>query len=97
MSLELSPALGRAGEATTVAGRGFAPSQAVTLRWRPGIGTWSVTAGGDGSFRTQVLVLPNDVEGPRVLEVVGGGVNPAGYLVVPSSEQPAFGGLFVRS
>lgn len=94
MALTLSPTLGRAGEAATVSGRGFAPSATVTLRWRPGIGAWTVTAGGDGSFRTQVLVLPNDVEGPRVLEATG--APPVRYLVVPGSEQPAFGGVFVR-
>jgi hypothetical protein len=95
VALNLSPALGRAGEATTVVGRGFAPSTAVTLRWRPGIGEWTVTTGGDGTFRTQVLVLPNDVEGPRALEVVSGGAPPAPYLVVPGSHQPAFGGVFL--
>ncbi len=96
-SLVLSPALGQSGGVTTVFGRGFAPSTAVTLRWRPGIGQWAVTAAIDGSFRTQVLVLPKDVEGPRVLEVVGGGAAAAPYLVVPDSDQPAFGGVFVRS
>jgi len=94
-TLSLSPALGRAGEVTSVAGRGFAPSQPLTLRWRPGTGSWTITAGADGTFRTQVLVLPNDVEGPRALEVAG--ARPAPFLVVPSSEQPAFGGVFVRS
>lgn len=93
LALTVSPALGRAGEAATVTGRGFAPSAPVTLRWRPGIGEWTVVAGGDGSFRTQVLVLPNDVEGPRVLEAAG--APPVRYLVVPRSEQPAFGGVFL--
>jgi hypothetical protein len=88
--------VGRGGETATVSGRGFAPSRPVTLRWRPGLGQWTVTAGGDGTFRTQVLVLPKDVEGPRVLEVDGGGAAPVPYLVVPGSEQPAFGGVFVR-
>ncbi len=96
-SIAVSPAVGRAGETTTVSGRGFAPSATVTLRWRPGIGEWVVAVGGDGTFRTQVLVLPNDAEGPRVLEVVEAAVPPARYLVVPGSDQPAFGGVFVRS
>jgi hypothetical protein len=97
VSLSLSPTVGRGGDTTTVTGRGFAPSSQVILRWRPGIGQWTVTAGGDGTFRTQVLVLPNDVEGPRVLEVLGGGgAAPAPFLVVPASHQPAFGGVFVR-
>lgn len=96
VTLALSPALGQAGEATTVSGTGFAASAVLTLRWRPGIGEWKVTTGGDGSFRTQVLVLPKDVEGPRVLEVVDAGAPPAPYLVVPGSDQPAFGGVFVR-
>lgn len=95
-SLAVVPALGRPGEATTVTGRGFVPSSAVTLRWRPGIGQWTVRVGGDGSFRTQVLVLPKDVEGRRVLEVLEGGATPAPYLVVPGSDQPAFNGVFVR-
>lgn len=96
VTLALSPALGQAGEAATVSGTGFAASATLTLRWRPGIGEWKVTTGGDGSFRTQVLVLPKDIEGPRVLEVVEGGAAPAPYLVVPGSDQPAFGGIFVR-
>lgn len=96
VTLAVSPALGRTGEATTVTGSGFPASVTLTLRWRPGIGEWPVTTGGDGSFRTQVLVLPKDVEGPRVLEVLEGGAPPASYLVVPSSDQPAFGGVFVR-
>ena len=95
-SLSLGPSLGQAGQATTVAGTGFGPSTPVTLRWRPGIGEWTVTAGGDGSFRTQVLVLPNDIEGPRRLEAVGTATASASYLVVPGSQQPAFGGVFVR-
>jgi hypothetical protein len=95
-SLVVSPAVGRAGDATTVTGRGFAPSATLTLVWRPGTGRWTITTGGDGTFRTQVLVLPNDIEGPRVLEVLGGGVTPVPFLVVPRSEQPAFGGVFVR-
>jgi hypothetical protein len=97
VALTVSPALGRPGEATTVTGTGFPASATLTLRWRPGIGEWKVTTGGDGSFRTQVLVLPKDVEGPRVLEVAEGGAPPAPYLVVPGSGQPAFGGVFVRS
>lgn len=95
-SLSLSPALGVAGQATTVAGTGFGPSATVTLRWRPGVGEWTVRAGGDGSFRTQVLVLPKDIEGPRVLEAIGAAPASAAYLVVPGSQQPAFGGVFVR-
>ena len=94
--LALSSSVGRAGEVVTVSGRGFAPSQALILYWRPGTGAWPVTTGGDGSFRTQVLVLPNDVEGPRVLDVLGGGATPLPYLVVPGSAQPTFGGVFVR-
>lgn len=94
VGVTLSPTIGRAGEATTVSGRGFTPSSTVTLRWRPGIGQWAVRAGGDGSFRTQVLVLPNDLEGPRLLEVLGAA--PVPYLVVPGSDRPAYGGVFVR-
>ena len=95
-SLSLSPAVGQAGQATTVTGTGFGPSTTVLLRWRPGIGQWTITAGGDGSFRTQVLVLPNDIEGPRVLEAVGAASASARFLVVRGSQQPAFGGVFVR-
>jgi len=95
-SLSLSPSLGQAGQATTVTGTGFAPSATVTLRWRPGIGEWTVQAGGDGSFRTQVLVLPKDVEGPRTLQATGNVAATASYLVVPASDQPAFGGVFLR-
>ena len=95
-SLSLSPTLGQAGQAATVAGRGFAPSATLVLRWSVGIGEWTVRAGGDGSFRTQVLVLPNDVEGPRSL-VVEDDTPTASYLVVPGTERPAFGGVFLRS
>lgn len=95
-ALSLTTEVGRTGETTTVSGRGFPPLRPVTLRWRPGIGEWTVTPDADGTFRTPVLVLPNDIEGPRVLEVVQGGVTPVPYLVVPSSYQPAFGGMFVR-
>ncbi len=71
---DLPPPLARArpgGPGHDRHGRRLRPSAAVILRWRPGIGQWTVTAGGDGSFRTQVLVLPDDVEGPRLLEAVG--------------------------
>jgi len=95
-SLSLSPSLGQSGQAATVSGTGFAPSSEVTLRWRPGIGEWTVRAGGDGSFRTQVLVLPNDIEGGRMLDAVGELKASASYLVVPASNQAAFGGVFLR-
>jgi len=95
-SLSLSPSLGQAGQAATVTGTGFTPSATVTLRWQPGIGQWTVRAGGDGSFRTQVLVLPNDIEGRRTLEAVGEATASVSYLVVPAADRSAFGGVFLR-
>lgn len=95
-ALELVPPLGPTGFVTTAVGTGFPPDVDVTLTWDPGIGTSMVRTDAGGNLNTPVLVLPNDVIGPRALvaavppvpglEVAP--VVPAPYLVVPGTVQP---------
>lgn len=88
-ALVVEPPLGPPGFVTSARGTGFAPGP-VTLVWSPGIGTTAAVAGEDGTFAVPVLILPNDVLGPRTL-VAAGQVSTASasFLVVPDSMKPA--------
>jgi uncharacterized delta-60 repeat protein len=67
-SVTLNPGVGRAGQMTIATGTGFPPGATVTFDWSQGIDTVApATAGGDGSFAAEVLVLPSEILGTRVL------------------------------
>jgi hypothetical protein len=91
-SLVLSPRIGPPGFVTMARGAGF-PAGAVTLDWSGGVGRTTTTAGADGTFSVQVLILPRDRLGPRALVATGqAGVTAYdGFLVVPASVQPSSG------
>ncbi|CAA9229274.1 MAG: hypothetical protein AVDCRST_MAG76-1142 [uncultured Acidimicrobiales bacterium] len=90
--LACSPCLGPPGFVTQLAGTGFPPGAAVTLRWTPGLGDKLVNVDATGSFSTQMLVMPGDPLGPRQAtgEVAGGGPKAATpFLVVPLTVTPS--------
>ncbi len=88
-TLSIVPPLGRPGFVAIARGEGFTPGP-VTLEWEPGTGTTAAVAGDDGTFVTQVLIMPNDVLGLRTL-IATGAVTTASapFLVVPNSMKPA--------
>ncbi len=86
-SIALSPEVGPPGIVVAVTGTGFVPNEPVTLTWQPGITPVPlapIVAGPKGSFRAQVLVMPNDILGPRSLFAS----SPAGGPDVPSAAAP---------
>jgi hypothetical protein len=87
-SLTLAPVLGPPGTVVAVSGSGFPANTAVPLVWKPGIGTATAFADGTGAFRAQMLVLPRDELGPRLLQAQGFTPS-ADFLVVPISVEPA--------
>ncbi|MBF6606474.1 MAG: PD40 domain-containing protein [Chloroflexi bacterium] len=96
-TITLSPKVGPPGTVVIVSGTGFAAGQPVSLTWSPGITPTPlgpIAAAPDGTLSAQVLVLPNDVEGPRLLTassiVAGASGVPAsaGFLVVPHTAAP---------
>ena len=91
-TLTLDRSVGRIGEVVTARGAGFQPG-AVTLAWRPGIGTTTAEAGPDGSFTVSVLLLRGDQStGPRVLVATGpASTATAPFLAVPGRMQPSGG------
>ena len=95
--ITISPTVGPTGSVVVVTGSGFAAGQPVTLAWSVGITPTPlspIVAGTDGSLHAQVLVLPNDEEGPRTLSaasMVGGAPGTpatAPFLVVAQTFQP---------
>ncbi|HET9443371.1 MAG TPA: FG-GAP-like repeat-containing protein [Acidimicrobiales bacterium] len=88
-TLTATPPLGPPGFVTQAHGTGFPPGP-VTLSWDPGIGATATTAGPDGTFTAQVLVMPRDRLGPRRLVAVGGAATAvADFLVVVPTVQPS--------
>lgn len=94
-AVRLEPPIGRPGFVTAVVGSGFPPNAEVVLAWSPGLTVVNsrVTADGEGSFRTPMLVFHGDVVGPRKLVARPGasgrfGEVLADFLVVPGSVQP---------
>jgi hypothetical protein len=64
----LNPGVGRAGQTAVATGSGFPPGATVTFDWSQGIDALApITAAGDGSFVAEVLVLPSEILGTRVL------------------------------
>ncbi|SCF03185.1 WD40-like Beta Propeller Repeat [Micromonospora viridifaciens] len=95
--IRVDPLIGPPGFVTAASGANFPPGARVRLRWAPGITTTpdTVTAGPDGSFRTQLLVLRKDTLGPRDLtaaRVSGPAFGPVRapepFLVVPRELGP---------
>ncbi|MFG1951411.1 VWA domain-containing protein [Micromonospora sp. NPDC048830] len=95
--VRLDPAIGPPGFVTAAVGAGFPPGARVRLRWSPGITATpdTVTAGADGTFRAQVLILRKDQLGPRDLtatRVTGRAFGPVRadepFLVVPRGLAP---------
>ncbi len=102
-SITITPAVGPPGIVVTVAGTGFTPKQTVSLAWKPGITPVPlspIVADAKGAFRAQVLVLPNDVLGPRSLFASSPGSAPgtpsaaAPFLVEPHTAGPPVGPVF---
>lgn len=86
--MTLSPPVGPPGAVTIVAGKGFPPNTALTLAWKPGIGSTSVTTDGTGAFSDHPqLIFPKDQLGPRALVATPSGVT-ATFLVVPPPLSP---------
>jgi len=91
-ALPLLPPTARSGDATLVRATGFPANVPVTLTWRPGLGRLGVTTDATGAFTASMLVLPNDITGPRVLVVTfpGGAVDSGQFLVTARSGEPPF-------
>jgi uncharacterized repeat protein (TIGR01451 family) len=98
--LVLNPELGPPGSVTQASGSSFPPGATVRLRWSKGVTVAAapVVVRADGTFSAPVLVLVQDVLGPRDLRAThkpGAGADPlfravkAEYLVVPGVLQPS--------
>ncbi|MGI8791841.1 MAG: hypothetical protein ACR2H3_01455 [Acidimicrobiales bacterium] len=88
-TLKAEPPLGPPGFVTVVSGTGF-PAGPVLVRWEGGIGSVTANAAADGTFRTQLLVMPGDRIGPRAVVAKGGAVEQiAAFLVVPNTVSPS--------
>lgn len=91
-----TPTIGPPGIVTVVTGSSFPPGAKVRFAWSFGItAPTTVTVRPDGTFVTQMLVLPHDALGPRAL-VLHGFTGPAfgdvtlnpQFMVVPGSPEP---------
>ena len=92
------PPIGKPGFVTSVRGTDFPPGVPVTLTWKPGITAAAAPTVplGDGTFIAQLLILPKDETGPRVITAGGNGFSPVTtpFLVVVGTYTPP--GLVVR-
>ncbi|MFI6978915.1 hypothetical protein ACIBSV_09980 [Embleya sp. NPDC050154] len=86
------PRIGKPGFVTSVRGVDFPPGAPVTLTWKPGItaAATPAAAGTDFRFIAQLLILPKDSTGPRVITATGPGFSPVStpFLVVAGSIGP---------
>jgi hypothetical protein len=86
------PSVGAPGFVTSVRGVDFPPGAPVRLQWSPGITAAAAPTVPrlDGTFAGQLLILPNDLLGPRAITASGPGFAPVStaFLVVPGSIQP---------
>ena len=97
-TLKISPTIGPPGIVVVATGRGFPANSQVRLSWSRGTTPTmpTVKADGAGSFSTQVLVLHNDLAGPRDLRatpVAAGAFPPAKAPMLvtrPSVGPPGF-------
>lgn len=92
------PPIGKPGFVTSVRGTDFPPGVPVTLTWTPGITAAAAPTIplADGTFIAQLLILPKDQTGPRVITASGNGFSPVTtpFLVVAGTFSPP--GLVVR-
>jgi len=90
--LTVTPAVARPGDVVVARGTDFPPGTAVLLSWSRGITAVSaaVLVAPDGTFETQVVILPKDLLGPRDLRARPTGYDPLHQpvLVVQQSVQP---------
>lgn len=90
--LTVSPAVAAVGQVVQVRGVDFPPGTALSFGWDVGItaNTPPTVVPTAGTFDAQVLILPKDRLGPRMLLVGQPGAPPARVpvLVVPRNEQP---------
>jgi Tol biopolymer transport system component len=100
--LTLEPKRGPPGIVAIATGTGFPPNAPITLRWSVGITPTPlapIVSDGTGGFTAQVLVLPRDRLGRRVLRAVASvpGLAPepasAPFVVVTPTGQPPTSGL----
>ena len=96
-TIVVDPAIGAPGFVTSAVGTNFPPGASVTLTWSVGLTASmpAVVADAAGSFTVQVLILPRDSLGPRVLDGTftasgGGSAVSQPFLVVPGTGQPPF-------
>lgn len=92
------PPIGKPGFVTSVRGTDFPPGVPVALTWTPGITAAAAPTVplANGTFIAQLLILPKDETGPRVITASGPGFSPVTtpFLVVAGTYSPP--GLVVR-
>jgi Tol biopolymer transport system component len=96
-AIVLDPPIGPPGFVTTARGTNFPPGATVVLAWSAGLTATmpAVVADPSGSFTVQMLILPRDRLGQRILSGTftaagGGSAQSLPFLVVPGSGQPPF-------
>lgn len=96
-TIVLDPLVGPGGFVTRAIGTSFPPGATVTLNWSVGLTASMppVIADASGSFAVQVLILPRDTLGQRILTGTfsaagGGSAQSLPFLVVPGTGQPPF-------
>lgn len=96
-TIVVDPAIGPGGFVTIATGTNFPPGATVSLAWNSGLTASMppVVADSAGTFSVQILILPRDTLGPRVLEGTftasgGGSAASQPFLVVPGSDEPPF-------
>ncbi len=86
------PAVGKPGFVTSVRGTDFPPGVPVAFTWTPGITAAAAPTipSAAGTFIGQLLILPKDQTGPRVITASGPGFSPVTtpFLVVPGALSP---------
>jgi hypothetical protein len=66
--IAVNPGVAPAGQVTDVTGSGFLAGQHVTLTWDHGLGQVPVVASGTGGITAVMVIFPDDITGPRVLQ-----------------------------
>ena len=93
--LVFSPAVVTAGKVTTLVGKGFRPTVALTIGWDNGLpATFTATTDANGEFRLSVLILRNEAIGTRHALVTAPAADAgatAPLLVVLPTYQPQAG------
>jgi hypothetical protein len=92
--IDVNPGVAPAGQVTVVTGSGFLAGQDVTLSWDHGLGAVGVIADGSGGFTAVMVIFPDDVSGPRVLQardLTGKVLATANFLVQQPTIWPPIG------